>query len=473
MKESLPLVVDLDGTLVKTDTLWEAIFALVKENIYNLFLLPLWLLKGKAQFKKEIAERVDLDFTIAPYNQPFLEYLKEQKTQGRHLILATASNIKFANQVAKCLGIFDEVLASDASTNLSGRYKLHALVSRFGKKGYDYAANSAIDLLIWAEARKGILVNASRSTRMQAGKLVDVEKIFIVPSPFPAAYFKAFRLHQWVKNLLIFVPLVLAHRVLESNLLLQAGLAFLSFGLCASSVYLLNDLLDLSSDRHHPIKRHRPLAAGILPIQDAVLLIPLLLLAAFVSAAWLPPPFLATLALYYGSTMAYSIKIKQMVLIDVLVLAGLYTIRLLAGGASVGIPLSSWLLAFSMFLFFSLALVKRYSDLLTIRQQNRMHIPGRGYRADDLETLATFGVSSGYLAVLVMALYINSESVTLLYNQPGALWLVCPLLLYWISRIWILTRRGQMHHDPVIFAITDPQSYWLCLGGAIILWLAI
>lgn len=473
MTKILPLVVDLDGTLVKTDTLWEAIFALAKQNIFNLFLLPIWLLKGKAQFKQEIAERVDLDVTIVPYNRPFLNYLKEQKAQGRHLILATASNIKFAEQVAKCLGIFDAVVASDASTNLSGRYKLHALVSRYGEKGFDYAANSAIDLLIWVEARKGILVNASRSTQVRAGKLVDIEKIFTEPSPFPAAYLNALRLHQWFKNLLIFVPLVLAHQVQEPKLLLQAGLAFLSFGLCASSVYLLNDLLDLTSDRHHPIKRHRPLAAGILPIQDGVFLIPLLLLAAFVSAAWLPPLFLATLSLYYGFTLAYSIKLKQMILIDVLVLAGLYTIRLLAGGAAVSVPLSSWLLAFSMFLFFSLALVKRYSDLLTIRQQNRTLIPGRGYGVDDIDTLASFGVSSGYLAVLVMALYINSESVTLLYNRPERLWLVCPLLLYWISRIWLLTRRGQMHHDPVVFAITDRQSYWLCLGGLIILWLAI
>ena len=254
--------------------------------------------------------------------------------------------------------------------------------------------------------------------------------------------------------------------------MLQASLGFLSYGLCASSVYLLNDLLDLESDRHHPRKRFRPLAAGTVPLQHGMILIPVLLLCSLGIALFLPIEFLVTLGVYYAFTLAYSLRLKSVVLLDVLILAGLYTLRIIAGGAAVSVVPSFWLLAFSMFLFFSLAVVKRYSELLALQKSNQSTIKGRGYVIVDLETLISLGASSGHIAVLVLALYINSTDVIQNYSHPQVIWLLCPLLLYWMARVWMKTRRGQMLDDPVIFALRDKISFWVGVVAIIILLLA-
>lgn len=470
---NIPLCVDLDGTLTRSDVLLESIFVIIKQNILYAFMLPLWLLKGKAHIKQQIANRIDLDFSLLPYNEPFLDYLREQKAQGRRLILATASNIKYAEQIALYLGIFDEVLASDADTNLGGLRKRQRLLDAFGERGFDYAGNAQIDLKIWTEARKAILVNPESGVREKAKELVTVERVFEDQKSGLRPYFKALRLQQWLKNILVFIPLVMAHQIHDLKLITQLVLAFLAFGLCASSVYLLNDLLDLPADRQHPTKCNRALAAGIVSIKHATLLIPVLLLTSFTIALWLPTAFLGALALYYVVTLAYSLRLKRVALVDVIVLAGLYTMRLIAGGTAVTVPLSFWLLAFSMFLFFSLALVKRYSELLVLLRKNKQSDQGRGYCVADLETLAKFGAASGLMAVLVLALYINSEKVKSLYSHPEAIWLLCPLLLYWISRIWLMARRNQMHEDPVVFAIGDRHTNWLLLIGLLTLWAAV
>jgi 4-hydroxybenzoate polyprenyltransferase/phosphoserine phosphatase len=469
----VPLCVDLDGTLIRSDLLLESLFGLLKRNLLYLLLLPFWLLRGKAAFKGRIAARVELAVDLLPYNEPLLAWLREQRAAGRPLLLATASNVRYAEHVALHLGLFEGVLASDGETNLSGRRKGQRLVERYGERGFDYAGNSAVDLLVWSHARGAILVNAPASVAQRAGRLTRIERRFEDPPPTLREYLKALRLHQWLKNLLLFVPLAMAHQALAPQLLGQALLGFLAFGLCASSVYLLNDLLDLPADRGHPSKRKRPFAAGRIPLHHGVVLIPLLLFAALLGALWLPWPFLGALGLYYAVTLAYSLRLKQAALVDVLTLAGLYTMRLVAGGAAAGVALSFWLLAFSMFLFLSLALVKRYSELLVMQQDNRDNAQGRGYQVGDLEGLAQFGAASGYLAVLVLALYINSEQVKALYARPEAIWLLCPLLLYWISRVWLLARRDQMHEDPVVFAIEDRRSHWLVIIGAAILWVAV
>ncbi len=469
-----PLVADLDGTLIRSDLLVESTFKLLKRNILFVFLLPLWLLKGKAHLKHEIAARVDIDAEWLPYHEEFLDFLKAEYAAGRQLVLATASNEKFAEAIVLNLGIFHDVFASNATVNLSGRRKLERLNECFGDHGFDYAANAMVDLPLWDAAHSALLVNPERGVKEAVERQSKIARVFDdrTGSPFKS-YLKALRLHHWLKNLLIFIPLLTAHRFGEPLLVGQALLAFLAFGLCASSVYLLNDLLDLPDDRQHPTKRHRPFAAGSISIVNGVFLIPGLLIAAFVLAIILPTAFVGVLALYYVITLAYSFRLKRAALVDVLTLAGLYTIRVISGAAAVSVELSFWLLAFSMFLFLSLALVKRFTELLTKQQQERTTISGRGYRTTDLETLSQFGSASAYIAVLVLALYIQSEAVRDLYTNPEVIWLLCPLLLYFVSRIWLLARREKLHEDPLVFVICDRRSQWLAGVGAILLWLAV
>ena len=350
-------MVDLDGTLIRTDILVESTFALLKQNILFVFLLPIWLFRGKAHLKHEIAARVNIDAEQLPYQEEFLHFLKCEHGSGRRLVLATASNEKYAEAISRNLCIFEEVLSSNATVNLSGRRKLARLRESFGDQGFDYAANAKVDLPVWRAAHSALLVNPERGVRKAAERQGEVAHIFDDRKDNTLKiYLKAMRLHQWLKNLLIFIPLLMAHRLNEPVLLGQALLGFLSFGLCASSVYLLNDLLDLPQDRAHPTKRLRPFAAGSIPIVNGALLIPGLLVAAFAVAIFLPIEFVGVLGLYYVTTLAYSLRLKRAALVDVLTLAALYTMRIIAGAAAVSVVPSFWLLAFSMFLFLSLAL---------------------------------------------------------------------------------------------------------------------
>lgn len=471
---SLPLCVDVDGTLIRSDLLLESVFALLKHNIFYIFLLPIWLLKGKANLKHQIASRVEIDAGLLPYHEEFLTFLRQQHVEDRRIVLATASNKIFAQAIALNLGLFTDVLASDAHINLSGPRKLKRLLDLFGPGGFDYAGNAVVDLPLLREANKGILVNPERGVKKAAESQSAIDKIFDdrQGSPF-RHYLKALRLHQWLKNLLIFVPLVMAHKFNNLFLIEQSIIAFIAFGLCASSVYLLNDLIDLPEDRQHPKKKYRPFAAGTVPIINGVLLIPGLLVAAFGLSLLLPIEFIGVLVFYYVITLAYSFRLKRAILVDVLTLAGLYTIRIIAGAAAITVEPSFWLLAFSMFFFLSLALVKRYTELLALVKNDKNESPGRGYRTDELGLLAQFGIASAFTAILVLALYINSGVVQALYSQPKMIWLLCPVLLYLITRIWMLSHRNELQEDPVVFIIRDRRSQLLILIGAVILWLAI
>ncbi len=446
---------------------------LLKRHPLLLLMLPFWWLKGRPAFRQQVADRVDLDVTRLPFHQPLLDVLRVQHSQGRRLILVTDANLMtYAEQIARYLGIFESILACDQDADLSGKPTSERLVSTFGAGGFDYVGHAATDLHVWRYARAAIVVNARSALVRRVAAPTSVEQVF---TPIPIgiwAFLNAIRLHQWAKNALVFVPLAAAHQMLNPLLLAQAGIAFLAFGCFASSVYVLNDLFDLAADRQHPTKCRRAFAAGIIPVQHGLMLIPVLLVPGFLLALLLPYWFGTSLGLYYVLTLAYSLRLKQLVLVDVLTLAGLYTLRIIAGGAATDIPLSFWLLAFSMFLFLSLALVKRTSELLVCRDAARDAAAGRDYRTTDLETLAQFGVTSGYLAVLVLALYIDSPSVVTLYSEPWMLWLLCPVLLYWISRVWLLTRRGELHEDPMVFALTDRTSYGLFALVAGILWRA-
>ena len=280
------------------------------------------------------------------------------------------------------------------------------------------------------------------------------------------ALLRALRVHQWVKNLLVFVPVLLDHR-LQLPVLARAGLAFAAFCCAASGGYVLNDLLDLEADRKHRVKRHRPFAANLLSRSFGVVLVPVLFAAALLCSMWLSPEFLAWLLLYVVLTTAYSVYLKRVAVLDVILLAGLYTLRVLAGVAASHVRFSTWLLAFSMFLFLSLAFLKRYAELTELPTGGSDSLERRGYLRGDREWLGSMGGSSGYLSVLVLALYINSEQVIALYGTPLLLWLICPLLLFWVSRMWMLGHRGRINQDPIVAAVRDPASY--VIGALVVL----
>ena len=465
-----PLCVDLDGTVLTTDVLWESVILLCKHQPWILLKFPFWLVRGRAYLKQQIAQRVILDPAQLPYRQEVLSYLYQQKEAGRLLVLVTASDYQPAEAIATYLGIFSEVMASDGVRNLSGTEKRLALEYRFGAKGFDYIGDSRADLAVWSSANAAILVGTSQRILKHVRKVAPIEKIF-PPSFHPLqAYVKALRIHQWVKNVLVFLPLLTAHLLLDVPSILHTGSAFVTFSLCASSLYLVNDLLDLQADRRHPQKRLRPLATGALPISTALVLIPILFLSALLTSwAMLPKEFSHLLGLYSLITFGYSFLLKQSPIIDVLTLAGLYTLRIFAGGIAIDVPISSWLLAFSMFFFLSLAFGKRHSEIQFRKVNENQGLERRGYLGVDKEALATMGTVSGYLSVLVLAFYINSPDVLNLYHHPQLLWLICPLLLYWISRNWLLAQRGNIDDDPVLTALKDPQSYSvvaaICLIG--------
>lgn len=472
--ESYPLVVDLDGTLLRSDLLIESGLAFIRERPASALAPLMWLMSGKAHLKERLAKAVELDVTCLPYDPQVIALIEEERTKGRHIILATASHIIYAEQIATHLKLFDRVLATDGVTNLSAHNKRDRLVEEFGERGFDYVGNSHDDLPVWSAARRAYVVNPEAGVEEKAKALGNVERVISFSRNPLKSWVKALRFHQWMKNLLIFVPLLASHQLGSAHMLLNGMFAFIFFGLCASSVYLLNDLLDLADDRQHATKRHRPFASGLLPLKTGLLVFPVFLIAAFAGALWLLPwQFTVALASYYILTLAYSISLKRLMVVDVITLALLYTLRIIAGTFAFGLSLTFWMLSFSMFIFLSLALVKRYAELREARSKGKTEkTRGRGYYPDDLEMISSLGASSGYLSVMVLALYIQDQTTVALYRYPQVIWLACPLLLFWISRTWLLTHRGQMHDDPVVFAIKDHVS-WV-VGGlfGVIFWIA-
>lgn len=470
---TIPLVVDLDGTLIKSDILLENFYATIRQNPLVLFLIPLWLFKGKVYLKNKLSEKTLINIKALPYNEAFLEYLRQEFKGGRTLVLATASVHKFAQEIATHLGIFNKVLGTDNKTNLKGKNKLNALLALYGEKKFDYAGDGQADLHIFPHAREAIIVNASARVLKEAKKTSSVKKIFEAQPVNLKTYIKTIRTYQWVKNILLVVPLVMSHQWGDIMAIVYVWTGFVSFSFCASAGYLFNDLLDLPSDRAHPRKKERPLASGRIPILDGSLLFITLLLTGLALALVINWNFFLLLMFYCLISLSYTFLFKSYVLIDVLVLAGLYTLRVVAGGVLADVRLSFWLLAFSIFIFFSLALVKRCSELVSLSKANVQYAGGKDYSVSDMDYLREMGIASGYLAVLIVAFYINSPDVKALYSHPEALWLVCPALLYWISRVWLKTGRGEMTDDPIVFSIKDRGSRIVALGIVIIILLAI
>lgn len=457
---AIPLCVDLDGTLSAGDVMYESALELLKRAPLYAFAFPFWLAGGVGSLKKKLMEKSFPNVDASFFREEIVDFAKREKKAGRKIYLVTASMQEIAEAVAERVGIFDGVFGSTEKLNLTGERKARFLVDRFGENGYDYIGDSKKDLPVWRSARKAHLVEPTASVLSAARFTADVDRVFGEKPSLFKSFVKEIRVYQWIKNILIFLPLLLAHRFEDWRLFADVVAAFFAFSLTASSVYVINDLSDIESDRAHIRKRKRPIASGALPIPIAAVSAPALLAAGFaIAIAFLPAVFSLVLALYFTITTAYSFLLKRVVLLDVITLASLYTIRLIAGSAAVDVPLSQWLLSFSMFLFLSLAILKRYIELSDLKSADKKKAAGRGYSVEHLPLLLSFGAVSGYLAVLILALYINSAEVVVLYNRPEILWALNPLLLYWITRMWFVAQKGEMHDDPVIFAGKDPVGY--------------
>ena len=473
-----PLCVDLDGTLVRSDTLVDSLLVLARTHPAGLFALPGRLLHGKAAFKAFVTSRVSLDVAHLPYNRTLLQFLHEERARGRALYLVTGADVRLAERVAAHLGIFAGVLASDGQVNLTGTRKLDRVRSQFSGD-YGYIGNDTPDLPVLAHAAEIMVANPSLSLRLRMRlRGIRPARTFDegAGSPWSMLWsgLRAMRVHQWAKNLLIFLPLLLAHPHADiASRLLSALLAFFCFGLTASSAYIINDLFDIEADRHHPQKFLRPFAAGDLPPIAGVCMVAVFLFLAFLGARLLPMAFSGWLLLYLATTLAYSWFLKRIALVDVLVLSGLYTLRLFAGSAATESHISHWLAGFSVFLFFSLAIVKRFAELQNLRTSGLPPRNGRGYLVADTDQLRSFGTSSAFAAVMVFAIYISSSDVVALYRRAQLLWLIMPLMILWLCRIWLLASRGELDEDPFVFALTDPMSLAIGIAVAAITVLAI
>jgi len=463
VNEMPPLCVDLDGTLIRTDVLMEGLIAAMSRMRFGAILSGLG--SGPAGLKAIVAALAPTDPALLPYNEAVLDYIRAERAKGRRIVLATAANETVAASVASHLGLFDEVIGSTPTHNLKGEAKAAALVARFGAGGFAYAGDAGADLAVWRQAAASVLVNVTPGVAAKARSRVPVECVINDQPPAAATLLRAMRPHQWVKNLLVFVPIFTANAMADWRSWAGGIMAFVAFCAVASSIYLVNDLLDLAADRAHPHKRYRPFAAGTAPLPAGIGLSALLLLAGGLFA-WLGGVLTVVLA-YAVISLSYSLWLKRQPLVDVFALAGLYTVRLIGGGEATGHSLSLWLLAFASFLFLSLALVKRVAEVMESASRSSASVSGRGYGPDDLMILELFGVCSTFASSLVLALYVQYETTSGRFASPGLLWCIVPLVLLWNCRMWLSTARGYMHHDPILYAARDWVS-WTIVGAMVL-----
>ena len=439
----------------------DAILLLARQQPASPLQWPGWVRKGRAGFKREVTGRAVVDVEHLPYNEPLLEYLREERARGRAIYLATAADRGFAEKVAEYVGLFDGVLASDGTLNLAGANKLRAFQEMF-PQGFTYIGNAMPDRTLLAASVQPMTANPHRS--LSAALRRDgtvIHREFTDRRGTLPVLLKAIRLHQWAKNVLVFLPPVLAHD-LSPRSMVSAAMAFFSLSFCASATYIINDLLDIEADRRHPRKRKRPFASGDLSPFTGVGIIALFF-AISLALALLQPHvfellpgrynahgalanpsrFVMWLGFYTVATLSYSFALKRMMLIDVIVLSGLYTVRIMAGSAATGVPVSEWLGAFSIFFFLSLAFVKRFGELELMVANNRTKASGRGYQTGDMEQLRALGTSSGFAAVVVLSMYISNISSADLYSRSNRLWLLAPIVILWISRVWMLASRAR------------------------------
>ncbi len=451
------LVVDLDGTLLRSDMLFESFWSAFSRDWRTPVFAAAALIQGRAALKQRLAAASDIDVSTLPFDADVIAYVRAWRAQGGCTALVTASDTVLAERIGAHLDLFDEIHGSDGQRNLKGSEKSRFLTETFGDHGFDYMGDAAADLAVWQGARKAITVNAAPALRKKVDALGQGSEHLTTIRGTGRAYIKALRPHQWLKNILVFVPVLAAHQI-NTVSALQSLMGFVAFCMIASSVYVLNDLLDLKADRAHPRKCKRPFASGRIPIAHGAFMFGGLIMIGTLLALPLGGQFVLTMMAYFALTTAYSLSLKRRVIVDIITLAGLYTLRLVAGAAATGIPLSIWLMAFSIFIFFSLASVKRQAELVDGAARGQLKASGRGYHVEDLPIISMMGIGSGFVSVLVLMLYVNSPEVQQLYTNPLSLFGICAVMLYWISRIVMLTHRGHMHDDPVVFAAKDRTS---------------
>jgi len=466
---SRPLCVDLDGTVLHSDTLYESFCVFIRNHPQRFFELVAQLFKNRVALKTFLATEVKLDVESLPYNEDVLRLIRGAKEAGRKVLLVSASHRNLVEPIADHLGVFDEVVATDGETNIKGQAKADLLVGRYGEGGFDYVGDSKADLKVWTVCHTAHVVrkNSLAEETRAGGGAKEVESVG-TDGGFPlVALVKQMRVHQWVKNILVFVPLITAGRFFDLSALVPTIILFAAWSLVASGIYFANDLVDLEGDRAHDKKRERPMASGALPLSWGIALSPLLLVCGlglgFV-AGWSAGIVLLS---YIVISQAYSLHLKRRLLVDVFCLAFLYTVRIVGGGEASGNSVTIWLLAFSSLLFLGLAFLKRCSELYLVRQKGRVHTGNRGYSIEDIPIMMMFGVASTFSATIVLSLYMNSNVASEIYTRPALLWILVPLTLFWQCRLWIATTRGEMEHDPIVFSAKDPVSWGIFFLGAL------
>lgn len=465
--QALPLVTDCDGTLLRTDTLWEGLFCLLGQKPLAALKLPGLALQGPLPLKLYLAEYSLKNAELFPINREVVFELEKALGQGRKIYLATAACRPVAEKVAARFPFFSGVLASEASINLKGTAKAERLVREFGEKGFDYIGDSVADAPVWKAARIAYVASAGRRVQKTARRANGHCRVLPAASPRRLEYRRLFRMHQWVKNLLLFLPLIMAHNF-NLRAFVLVLMAFFSFSCLASAIYVINDLVDLAADRQHPKKCRRPLAAGAIPLKNGLICSLGLMLAAALPGLVLPWPYGLCLVIYFVCTVAYTTFFKGRLMLDVVILSCLYVLRIIAGAVVIANSVSNWLLGFGVFLFLGLALLKRIGD----NHETQGRLPGRAYYGGDKGILEMMASSSGFAAMLVAALYIDSLQAVQLYARPMILWLFCPLFIYWYGRLLLITHRGGLGDDPVLYAVRDKNTWFCAACGAVLLFCA-
>ena len=465
-----PLAVDLDGTMIRTDLLYESFFSVLKRCHFKaIFWCFSWLFRGRNILKHELAERAEVNPEQLPQNLTVHQFVQQARLDGRPVWLATAASEKLARSYGATFQFQDHVFSSDLTTNLSGSTKAKKLCDEFGEGAFDYIGDSIKDIPVWKASRKAIMVNPASGLVRKVRAFKKEEDIIVLREgrPLLKSLVKLLRPHQYVKNALILLPLLLSHQWQQAESLILALIAFASFSMTASSVYVINDAFDVQSDRKHPQKRFRPVASGDISLTLAAALVVLLLGIGFTLGWVVSPMFVGILSIYLVTNLAYTLKLKQVIMLDVLLLSAFYTLRIFGGAVATQVEVSDWLLAFSTFFFFSLALMKRYAELRHTTEGDQ--VAGRGYHKSDEALVLAQGVGSGLISVMVFGLYIGGDQVKLLYTKPFWLWFISIALLYWICRMWSLAHRGIVKGDPVLTAIKTPESYlvlaWIVVFG--------
>lgn len=465
-KKNVALVTDLDGTLLRTDSLWEGFYRMLATKPWLLFSIPFWFVSGRSVLKEKLAPFAAAEASSWPYNRDVLDSIQKARKEGRRVCLATAAHKTVARAVENHLSCFDDVLASESGTNLKGEAKAEKLIQRYGEAGFDYIGDSAADLPVWRHCRAAFFVGSRRS-RLFSRLSKECDSTIVIDNDGPGlkTFARVLRTSQWVKNALLFVPLILGRLYTFDNVAMT-GLAAIAFSLTSSAIYVINDLVDLPHDRRHDRKRSRPFASGAAPLWIGLPLALVLALAGLVASLYLPTGFITTLVWYLGLTILYSIWLKRVIMLDVIILGGFYVLRIIAGTEAIGAPLSNWLLGFACFTFLGLGLIKRATEIplrSNITEEERVH--GRGYLRQDRAILENMSVASGFCSIAILSLYIESLRAAQFYSRPFYLWGLCPIIAFWYGRLLIIAHRGRMTKDPVSFVMSDKTSILCGLAG--------